>query len=73
VIDLLADDPLLYDEVMAAWREQKRPNLEFFSEIDKRSLDKHEREPIDGEFCPIQPHERRIALVVDNAEREGEL
>jgi hypothetical protein len=61
IIDLLAEDPLLRSDVMAAWRDQGQPELDFFSEIDKRA--KYQSEPIDGEFCHIPPADHRLELL----------
>lgn len=67
VIDLLASEPRIRDEVMREWRAEGRADLDFFSEIEKRS----DMAPaIDGEFCHIQPRERRLTLAVNNAAKE---
>ncbi|WP_283130804.1 hypothetical protein [Enterovibrio norvegicus] len=53
VIDLLANDESLCEEVMAAWFEQSRPSLDFFPEISARSS--RQSDLIEGEFVRISP------------------
>ncbi|PCE67568.1 hypothetical protein [Salinivibrio sp. YCSC6] len=67
IIDLLAEDPELHREVLAAWRDQGFPDLDFFPEIDKRA--KRQAEPIEGEFVHMPPASHRLELV----RREEEL
>lgn len=70
VIDLLASEPRIRDQVMREWRMQGRADLDFFREIDKRAG----LEPvINGDFCHIVPHERRLTLDESNAAAKEEL
>lgn len=57
IIDLLASDPQLCDEVMQAWQKDNRPTLDFFAEINARTPDTPD--VIDGEFCRVPQREER--------------
>ncbi|WP_407330585.1 hypothetical protein [Enterovibrio sp. 27052020O] len=52
IIDLLASDDQLCEEVMQAWAEDKRPTLDFFSEINARATET--RDFFDGECRRVE-------------------
>lgn len=65
IIELLSSDDQLCEEVMKAWNDDKKPTLEFFSEINARSNET--RDFIDGDFCRV---ETQTGNVLQLAQRE---
>ncbi|WP_073579416.1 hypothetical protein [Vibrio quintilis] len=60
VINMLAEDPELCDEVMAKWSRNGGQKIDFFDEIYARS---EAGQPIDGECCSVQfPQSLRISV-----------
>ncbi|CZF79670.1 hypothetical protein [Grimontia marina] len=57
VIDLLASDPELYDDVVKTWGERNMPKLDLFQEVNRRS----KTVCIEGTFYPVSDQQGQDA------------